>query len=200
LSFPWQPPGRLVWTRRGMSARCCRFSMTQAPHVSRDRQNLIFRELRASQRRQDVAILLGSRHALDYRFSDSGVAPVTPQPLVSGQRRPENRAFSVPMASGARSTAYLAAVDPFPERDHLMRRPLRQVPTVTKINRGLFRPAPHPASPSAAASASFSMATPTRKTSVRSLTGFSPFQFGEKLTSPISPVRGPALSNQCRFP
>jgi hypothetical protein len=53
----------------------------------------------------------------------------------------------------------------------------------------LFLPAPHAASARAAASASFSIATLTPKVRLRSVTGFWPFQWGKKLTSPISPVK-----------
>src|SRR5208283_610877 len=58
------------------------------------------------------------------------------------------------------------------------------------INRGLFFPAPQLASPNAAASPSFSIATDTWKMRSRSFTGFSPFHVGKKLTSPISPENG----------
>src|SRR5581483_3524864 len=58
------------------------------------------------------------------------------------------------------------------------------------MRRDLFCPAPQRASPRAAASASFSIATGMANASCKSLTGFSPRQVGKKLTSPISPVNG----------
>jgi hypothetical protein len=56
-------------------------AMAQAPYI---RCYLVGRKLRPAHWRHEAAILFWLRHALSYRFRDSGVATITPQPFLAG--------------------------------------------------------------------------------------------------------------------
>ncbi len=58
--------------------------MAQTPHVCCQRRYLVRRELRPTHGRHRAAILLWLRHTFRYRFQDSGITAIAPQPFFTG--------------------------------------------------------------------------------------------------------------------
>jgi len=82
--------------------------MAQAPHIRCERRYLVGRKLRPTHRRHGAAILFRLRHTFGYRFRDSGIAAIAPQPFLLSGLAPKGCLAALTMAARARGSAHLA--------------------------------------------------------------------------------------------
>src|SRR5271168_2194833 len=73
---------RLFSSRIGKS---CRLPVAQTPHIRRERGHLVGRKLRAAHCWHRAAKLFWLGHTLGYRFLDSRITPIAPQPFLARQ-------------------------------------------------------------------------------------------------------------------